>query len=413
VLNWPNQWIKLPWGAQVAFHYNTSENFIPATDRVDQYRRPVASPSGKSQDYGVSVYLWDNKVVARFNWFNATLTGAKASVSDLFNQTNTNIFNHFGNLNRDIRRLDANDDGVIDEAFRNEIEVDPVTGLTPEGLTRDQAVAAEYPNLAKAKAARTSIAPHLTDELKTAYNYRMAVDGSSQTQFAGAITDTNDIESKGFEAEIIFNPTRNWRIAFNAASQETILTNIAPELTKLLENIWLPHLAKFGDLDWNAPVEVVAGNTTTQQINDRLLDYYAVKGQEGRPQNEQRKWRLNAVTRYQFTEGRLKGFSVGGAVRWEDVYATGYPVLNDPRGLILPDVFNPYLSEQEISYDLTLGYRRRILRDKDWTVQLNVRNLQNWYSDKVTAVRHQPDGSIARVRFDPPFQVLLTNTFRF
>jgi hypothetical protein len=413
VLNWSNKWIKLPWGARLSVHYNTSKNFIPATDRVDQYRRPVASPSGRSRDYGVSVYLWDSKVIARLNWFTATLAGANASVSDLFNQTNTNIFNHFGNLNRDIRRLDANDDGVIDEAFRNEIQVDPATGLTPEGLTRDQAVAAAYPNLAKAKAARASIAPHLTDELKTAYNYRMAVDGSSQTQFAGAITDTNDIESKGFEAEIILNPTRNWRIAFNAASQETILTNIAPALTRLLETTWLPHLEKFGDLDWNAPVEVVAGNTTTQQINDRLLDYYAIKGQEGRPQNEQRKWRVNVVTRYQFAEGRIKGFSIGGAVRWEDVYATGYPVLDDPRGLILPDVFHPYLAKRELSYDLTLGYRRKILRDKDWSAQLNVRNLQNWFSDKVTAVRHQPDGSVARVRFDPPLQVLLTNTFRF
>ncbi len=413
VLNWPTQWIKLPFRGKVAFHYNTSENFVPATDRVDQYRRPVPSPKGKSEDYGVSVFLWDNKVVARFNWFKATLTGATASVSDLFNQTNTNIFNHFGNLNRDIRRVDANDDGVIDEAIQNEIEIDPATGRTPEGLTREQAVAAEYPNLAKAKAARAAIEPHLTDELKTAYNYRMAADGSSLTQWAGAITDTNDIESTGFEAEIIFNPTRNWRIAFNAASQETILTNIAPALTERLEKIWLPHLALYGDLDWNAPVEVVAGNTTARQINDRLLDYFAVKGQEGRPQNEQRKWRVNTVTRYQFSEGRLRGFSIGGAVRWEDVYATGYPLINDPRGLILPDVLNPYLADQEVSYDLTLGYRRRILGKKDWTVQLNIRNLQNWSSDRVTAVRHQPDGTVARVRFDPPLQVLLTNTVKF
>jgi outer membrane receptor protein involved in Fe transport len=79
----------------------------------------------------------------------------------------------------------------------------------------------------------------------------------------------------------------------------------------------------------------------------------------------------------------------------------------------LPDVRNPYLVDTETSYDLTLGYRRKILRDKDWTVQLNVRNLQNLTSDKVTTVRFQPDGSAARVRFDPPLQVLLTNTFRF
>ncbi len=413
VLNWPRRWLPLPARANVAFHYNTSENFVPATDRVDQYRRPVPSPTGTSRDYGVSVYLWDNKVVARLNWFKATLGGASSNVSGLFNQTNANIFNHFGNLNRDIRRLDANDDGVIDASAGDEIEIDPATGRTEDGLTREQAVAALYPNFGRLKAARSSIQPHLTDALKTAYNYRMAQDGSSQTQAAGPVTDTNDIESTGFEAELTFNPNRNWRIAFNAAEQKTVLTNIAPDLTNVLENVWLPHLTQFGDLDWNNPAEVVNGNTVLQQINDRLLDYYAIKGQEGRPQNEQRKWRFNLVARYAFNEGRLKGFSVGGAARWEDSYAGGYPMLDDPRGLRLPDVRNPYLVDTETSFDLTLGYRRKILRNKDWTAQLNIRNLQNWTSDRVTAVRFQPDGSIARVRFDPPLQVLLTNTFRF
>ncbi len=413
VFSLPRKLFRLPRDLEVLFHYNNTENFIPATDRVDQYRRPVASPAGTSKDHGVSIHAWDNKIVARFNWYRATLARASSNVSDLFNQTNTNIFNHFGNLNRDILRLDANDDGVIDDVIRNQIVVDAVTGLTPTGQTRDAAVADLYPNLAKAKAARTAIAPHLTPELKEAYNYRMAADGSSLTQFAGTITDTNDITSRGFEAELIFNPTRQWRIAINAAKQETVLTNIAPALTALLDRVWLPHLTKFGDLDWNEPVEVVAGNNTTQQVNDRLLDYYAAKGQEGRPQSEQRKWRVNVVSRYQFNEGRLKGFSVGGAVRWEDVYATGFPTLNDPRGFILPDVANPYFSEPATSVDLTFGYRRRIMAHYDWTGQLNVRNVQNWGSDGVTTIRTQPDGSAARVRLDPPFQVLLTNTFRF
>ena len=241
----------------------------------------------------------------------------------------------------------------------------------------------------------------------------MAPDGASQTQAAGNVVDTQDIQSQGFEAEIIYNPTRNWRIAFNAAQQKTILTNIMPRMTALLTTLWLPHLEQFGDLDWNLPVEAVSGNTTAQQINDPLLDYFAVKGQEGRPQAEQRKWRMNLVTRYQFSEGRLRGFSVGGAIRWQDRHALGYPVFTDDNGIVLPDVQNPYFSVQETSYDLSLGYRRRILRNKDWTAQINIRNLQNWNSDQITVVRRQPDGSAARVRFDPPLQVLLTNTFRF
>jgi hypothetical protein len=413
VFNLPRRFARMPEWMRASVHYNTSENFVPETSRVDQYRRPIDSPIGASKDYGVMVNLWDNKLVARFNWFEATLEGAGAAVSGLFNTLNANIFNHYGNLNRNIREVDADDNGVLDSAIVEAIEVDPATGLTPEGLTRQQAAAELYPALARAREARAAIAPYLTDELKAAYNYRMAPDGASQTQAAGNVVDTQDIESRGFEAEIIYNPTRNWRIAFNAAQQKTILTNIMPRITGLLNTLWLPHLAGFGDLDWNLPVEPVSGNTTAQQINATVLDYYAVKGQEGRPQAEQRKWRMNFVTRYQFTEGRLRGFSVGGAVRWEDRYALGYPVIDDPRGIILPDVDNPFFSDTELSYDLSLGYRRRILRDKDWTAQINVRNLQNWNSDNVTVVRRQPDGSVARVRFDPPLQVLLTNTFRF
>ncbi|MES2695219.1 MAG: TonB-dependent receptor plug domain-containing protein [Verrucomicrobiota bacterium] len=413
VLNWPNQWIRLPWGVKASLHYNTSENFVPATDRVDAARRPVPSPSGTSKDWGITLSTADNKLNARFNWFTSKIIGATSNVSELFNQTNTNIFNHYGNLNRDIMRYDANGDGRIDDSFYNEVPIDPATGLTPEGLNRDQAIAQLFPGFGRLRAARDSIAPHLTDELRTAYNYRMQPDGTSQTQFAGNITDTNDIESKGFEAEIVFNPTRAWRLAFNAARQETINTNIAPALTKLLENTWLPHLAQFGNLDWDNPAQPVAGNTVVQQVNDRLLDYYATKGQEGRPQAEQRKWRFNLITRYQIGEGKLRGFSIGGAARWEDRYAGGYPIINDPRGIILPDIYNPYRVDSELSYDLTFGYRRRIFGNRDWTAQLNIRNLQNLSGDEVTAVRFQPDGSVARVRYDPPLQIFLTNTVKF
>ena len=413
VLNWPKKLIRLPEGMNVTVHYNTTENFIPATERVDQYRRPIASPTGINKDYGVTVFLMESKVVARFNWYSSTLANASSNVSDLFNQMTRNIFEHYGNLTASLRRVDANDDGVIDDAVRNAIVVDPVTGRTPDGLTRDQTVAALYPAFAKSRAAREAIAPFLTPELKAAYNYRMAADGTSLVQNAGTITDTNDIESRGFEVELTFNPTRNLRLAVNAAKQQTVLTNIAPTLTNQLNAVWIPHLAQYGDLDWNLPVEPVSGNTTRQQVNDRFLDYYVVKGQEGRAQAEQRKWRLNFVGRYQFSEGRLKGFSIGGSARWQDRFAAGYPLINDLRGIIIPDVNHPYYGKAEWSFDLMLGYRRRILGDRDWSSQINVRNLQNLYSDTVSTVRFQPDGTFARVRFDPPLQVLWTNTVRF
>lgn len=413
VLNLPRRLLRLPASASVALHYNQSENFVPAPSRVDELRRPVESPGGLGRDYGLSVYLWDQKVVARFNWFRSSLLRAGSSVSTLFHQTNANMFNHYGFINADLRRLDANNDGRIDDTALAQIAVDPATGLTPEGLTREQAARQLWPNLARAREAMAAIAPYLTDALKAAVNYRMLADGTSQVNNPGAITDTNDLEARGFEAELTLNPNSHWRISFNAAKQETILTNIAPRLTRVLEEVWRPHLAKYGDLDWNEPVGVVSGPTVAQQVNDRLLEYYAIKGQEGRPQMEQRTWRFNLVTRYAVGEGRLRGLSLGGAVRWEDRFAAGYPIFVDAAGVIQPDLRHPWFAPPQTSYDFFAGYRRRILGDRDWTVQLNVRNLQNLHSDKLTASRYQPDGTVARARFDPPLQVFLTNTIRF
>ena len=81
----------------------------------------------------------------------------------------------------------------------------------------------------------------------------------------------------------------------------------------------------------------------------------------------------------------------------------------------ISDRYKQLVDEQAVSrqeYDTALANRLESEANLQ-TAQINVRNLQNWNSDNVTVVRRQPDGRVARVRFDPPLQVLLTNTFRF
>src|SRR5690606_7615282 len=102
-----------------SFHYNSSENFVPSTNRVNQYGEAIASPTGVGKDYGVTVNLWDNKFIARLNWYETRIAGATVNVSTLFNQINEGIFKHYGVLLAEVRRLDANDDGRIDDAIRS------------------------------------------------------------------------------------------------------------------------------------------------------------------------------------------------------------------------------------------------------------------------------------------------------
>lgn len=399
VLHWPRRVVPLPrWLNDVTLHYNTSDNFVPAAERVDAYNRPLDSPKGFSKDYGISLSFLNNKVVARLNWYQSHLLNATSSANP--NRIYSNIFTQYGRHNREFSQIDVNRDGVIDP--------EAVARLSP-----GETVASFYPNFARAREAWAALDAFLTPELRAAYNYRTDADGFSIIQSGGNVRDTQDIEGRGFEAEITLNPTPSWRIAFNAAKQETILTNIAPRFDALLESFWLPHNVRFGDLNTNTPSQVRAGTSLLTETNGQLVEYFTAKGQAGRPQPEQRKWRVNVVTRYELREGRLRGLSVGGAVRWQDRYAYGYPIYTNDVGVVLPLIQQPYFAPPEISVDLTFGYRRKILRNVNWSAQVNVRNVNNWSSDSVSIIRAQPDGTPGRARFDPPREILLTNTFRF
>ena len=239
VLYVPQDWLPFK-GVfdDITFHYNVSDNFIPQTERVDQYREPVDSPTGTSKDFGISFYMMDNKVVTRLNWFKSHMINASSSQSGTFNRNMVRIFQWWGRLNRDLFEFaDEQPDGswtIKQSVIDDEIEIDPDTGLDTEfGLPLEEAVVARWPNLQDASDGRAAFNPYLEDErLADAFNLRYLPDGDTNTQWAGTITDTEDVFAEGFEAEIILNPTDGWRISFNAAQQQVVRENIAPRLTE-------------------------------------------------------------------------------------------------------------------------------------------------------------------------------------
>ena len=417
VLNWPHEMIKLPSGMDIAFHYNETENFVPAATRVDQFRNPLPSPAGISKDWGVTLFLFDNKVVSRFNWYDANLKDATANLGGVFNGSINRVFNHWGFANRDILEADANGDGIIDPEFIDEermVEYEDDSELVIISQETDEEVIARVvPNFQRAIEDRAAITPYLTEPLKAARNFRVDIDGTVNVQSAGSTQDTQDIQAKGFEWELTMNPTRSWRVSLNFADTETVLTNIGPRMSKLFDEFWIPIIEEFGDLDWNNPAGPVTGNTLKEQVNADVLEFLEQKAQEGKPTLEQRQYRLNFVTNYSFREGLLQGFSVGGAARWQSDNSVGFPLIPSADGLIIPDIANPWLNEDVYNYDLTFAYRKKITDKINWTIQLNIRNLQNLRNDNYSTIRRQPNGDVARIRYDPPSQFLLTNTFRF
>jgi outer membrane receptor for ferric coprogen and ferric-rhodotorulic acid len=134
--------------------------------------------------------------------------------------------------------------------------------------------------------------------------------------------------------------------------------------------------------------------------------------QQGADVPELRPWHFNLVTNYKFTEGKLRGFSVGGGYRWEDGVVIGYPLMADPTtGDSTFNLSKPYMGPTETNIDLWLGYGRKLTSKLDWHIQLNVRNA--FADKKLIPITAQPDGTPAAYRIPELTTWFITNTFTF
>jgi hypothetical protein len=147
-------------------------------------------------------------------------------------------------------------------------------------------------------------------------------------------------------------------------------------------------------------------------INNMYVPYLNALAANGSPVQELRRWRFNAITHYDFRTGRLKGFSVGGAARWQDRVAIGFPAVKNASGSWVYDVTRPYYGSDELNWDGWIRYTRRLFRDKvGWTLQLNVRDLLG--SQELIPVTAQPNGQVASARIPQPDKWTLTSTLSF
>lgn len=82
-------------------------------------------------------------------------------------------------------------------------------------------------------------------------------------------------------------------------------------------------------------------------INNLYGPYLNAVADDGSSVRELRLWRFNVVHDYDFRSGNLKGFGIGGAARWQDKVATGFPVTKNAIGVWVYDVTRPYYGSDE------------------------------------------------------------------
>lgn len=337
----------------LSFHYNKSENFIPVAGDVNIFGELFPPPSGKGKDYGFSVDLFEGKLNAKVNWYELDSTNSRTT-----------------NSGPDIL-------AQWELPFFSQVVI-------------------------PALAAQAGVAPPAAFTPLTWGDNR--------------IQETADQVSKGIELELTYNPTKNWRIMATLSKNEASQSNIAPSLTRWVQEV----LPQWQSQPWfSGPYAYDSGwgfNGNLQgYINTfntgRVLPTY--KALEGQTSQELRKYHFSLISNYQFTEGRFKGWNFGGAVRWQSEAAIGYPALTNSAGqLVGLDLDNAYTDGGDIFADVWTGYSKRILHDRvNWNIQLNVRNLTG--SDKLRPILKNSDGTPSqfRIEFGPTWY--LSNTFSF
>lgn len=375
----------LPGGTEISVHYNESENFEPAGIRRDARNQLIANPVGETKDYGFTLSFMDRRLSARFNWFETvnnfattSIGGSSGGVAYIVN-TSTGFYRRDADLRGGLAAAEATE-GLFDTwpAFYAAVEA-----LVP---------------------------PDVWAAYEVDYNANN-IEGFTSSGIQG-LTATQDFKSEGFELELTGAITDKWNVFFNLSEQETVLSNVATPAFELVNEIVAKATAN-GMINLTQSPSVGSSITWGQQlINNNLVPLAGAKTKEGTVSAEQRKWRANLATTYNFDNGFLKGVGVGGGLRWQDKIATGYPLNINSDGVQVPDLTNPFFGSDQINGDLWVNYSRPLMDEKvDWKVQLNVRNLIG--DDDMIAVVTNPDGRVAITRNPNPKEIFLTNTFSF
>jgi len=430
------------WPIHISGSYSESENFQPAALRVNLYGESLPLPAGATKDASLLLETRDGKYSLRVTKFKTTATNASSTALQnagfigtiMARGTNwANQFQYdFGTGNQPSNhQINAQVNGRPAGAAQppgwsaqdrpGNPTWDPTNSLynfgTGAGETQDQADAREARAIAGWRALQNSIDPRFWGawSMDLAAPFRQTGANGLNSTTPQGFTITEDSTSEGYEIEFSAQPTRNWRVAINASKIKAVRNNIGgEELTNFIENLETAlQTTGAGDIRiwWGT-----AGNETT------LFQWYGAEGaggswasrklQEGTNVPELREWRFNAITNYDFTTGKLAGFSVGGGVRYQSEVTIGYPPVPgaNPQELSF-DLSSPYMGPAETNFDLWASYRRKLGPKLEWQIQLNLRNA--FQSDDLIPITTQPDGTPAAYRIAPPQVWTLSNTLRF
>ncbi len=407
VARYPEAWLgELPWGLDLLAHYYEGESFVPAGSDVNVLNQRLGSPSGSTEEYGFTAEAFDGRLSLRLNWFETVNANARAG----------GVSNVVGQVEFWLERITEAENGGI-PLFPSAEDALLLPNTNPSNLERSTGTDADIIGVNSYDEYYEAIIGLLPAEVQSVYNYRVTTleNGNrvvDSNPLDGDLFSTFDFVSKGVEIDLAGQLTRNWSVLLNIAQQETVRSNSLPTAFGIAEQINANVQSSGFAKSRRSPFQ--GSNDDTGQIYNNILNSMrATRALDGTASQELREWRVNLMTRYDFIEGRLKGFSVGGGIRYQDEVATGYPLTRDEFGNIIPEIGNPWTGPDDLNGDLFVKYERKLSDRINWSIQVNARNIYRKNGSDDIPIHTNPDGTLALIRVPPEQQFFITNTFSF
>ncbi|SDS20606.1 TonB-dependent Receptor Plug Domain [Opitutus sp. GAS368] len=449
---------KLP--VKISVAYNVSSNFQPDSSRVDINGAPLAPPSGKTIERGILLETRDGRFSLKVNRYVTTIAngeyaGGRAFAADLANFVgNTayfaNAFYYHNDQNGNFAQSDP-------AHMVNNPGIGPDGGPLGAGKYPNDNTAAGYyydaagyhtqamedlqnSSTAATRAWETQINADFPNFFKNwGMNSLAAVQAGTvlRSQLTGIPGETNfalteNSESKGWEMELNANPTKEWRISFNATKTDAVITTVGdPALAKFMAETSAYVKGPGGNTQWFWGNSISPGVPAVKDAYYNNYNGFAPLGttyaglqqQQGVAVPQLAKWRYNLTTNYDFNRGVLKGVNVGGGVRYSSAETLGYAPSGtglNPDGTLasppfLADLSKPQKSPSETYFDLWVGYHRKLTNKINWNIQLNVANVGK--GNYLIPVSYQAPingvASPAFYRIGPTQQFTIKNVFSF
>lgn len=198
----------------------------------------------------------------------------------------------------------------------------------------------------------------------------------SANPLVGDFRLAGDRSSRGLEVDLTFNPTREWRIFWNAGRTDTEIDDLSTQpwydyLAAKLP-VWRAYKGSWSTAayDPTRTVEAAYNGLIQSPLDD-------IQASLGNPGGNSQTWRSNAVITRSFTEGRLRGASLSANFRYRGPSVVGFPNRTDAKGKVRTDRDHPYYSRGYVLSGLMANYRFRGYGGSACRLQLNANNIFN------------------------------------